>query len=212
VKKLTDVTEYLEKTAGGIPWLMALGTPIWEAIKTHPGKTLAGVGGLAAAGAALHATGLAGGLEGRDAGETMSYRINRGLNALSDRIRADETAAEAFTKTLGGGVADRMLGLTDDIISKTKETLQDKLQVSPMRQLIFQTLKSEDPILADADNKTLLEAYHTMAKVAPTLATDKNAVRSFLTLAATSGGGLDFQTIKGIADAENAVIRAKGGM
>ncbi len=95
------------------------------------------------------------------------------------------------------------------MVSKGYETIRDRLSLSPTRHKIFNALKKEDPDLAYADNKTLMEAYHTMSNIAPTLSTDKNAVKSVLRLAATSGGGLDYMTIKGIADAETAINKAK---
>jgi len=73
------------------------------------------------------------------------------------------------------------------------------------RTAILQQLRQEDPVLRDADDKELMEAYHTMTRFAPTLSTDKNAVRSFLRQAAISGTGLDFMTIKLLADSERAV-------
>lgn len=204
--KQLDVDIYLEKTAGPI-WEATknLFKTIWEKTPTW-GKILipaAVIGGTA--------TGIIGGLAGSRQSETMSYRINRALNTLTDRIRADEVIAESFARNLGSSTANELVGLTKDIITKGYETLKDTLSTSPVRQAIFNSLKQEDPILSQADNKTLLEAYHTMAKVAPTLSTDKNAVKSFLTQAVVSGGGLDYQTIKGIADAEAAVARAKMG-
>jgi hypothetical protein len=83
---------------------------------------------------------------------------------------------------------------------------------SPARNAIFSALRKEDPIIAQADMKTLNDAFHTMANVAPSLSTDKNAVKSVLRLAATSGGGLDYQTIKGLADAETSLKKARGEM
>jgi len=171
--------------------------------------TAIGAGALGLGGLALKATGVAGGLEGQQAGQTMGYRINRSLNSLYDRVKADEAFGESFAESLGGDSAKSLMGLAKDMATKGYQTLKDKFDLSPTRKSIFGALKKEDPTLAMADNKTLLEAYHTMAKVAPTLSTDKNAVRSFLTEAATSGmGGLNFQTIKGIADAESAVNNA----
>lgn len=209
--------EYFEKNAGLVDKFFK---PAWGAVKGLGGVLSAnkkwlipaalGTAALGAGGMALSATGVSGGLEGRQAGDTMGYRINRSLNSLYDRIQADEAFGMNFAKTLGGDSAKSLMGLATDMASKGYQTLKDKFDLSPTRKAIFGALKKEDPTLATADNKTLLEAYHTMSKVAPTLSTDKNAVRSFLTEAATSGmGGLNFQTIKGIADAELAVARAK---
>jgi hypothetical protein len=213
VKGLIDSPEeYFEKTAG-----------FWDKMVPGMAKGLKEFGiqnkkwlipttvGLGVAGGVLGATGISGALgEGNRAGDTMGYRIDRSLNSLFDRVKADEAFGTSFASNLGGDSAKSIMGLAKDMASKGYQTLKDKFDLSPTRKSIFGALKKEDSTLAMADNKTLLEAYHTMANVAPILSTDKNAVRSFLTEAATSGnGGLNFQTIKGIADAELAVARAK---
>lgn len=203
--------EYFEKLGGIADKLYTAAGATWGALK-KPGVYIPGAlgfGALGAGGLALGATGVSKALEGERAGDTLGYRINRGLNNLYDRVRADEAAGEAFAKQLGTGAATALLGLTTDMAAKGYQTLKDRMGLSPTRQKIFSMLKREDATLAQANNKTLLEAYHTMAKIAPTLASDKNAVRSFLTEAVTAGeGGLNFQTIKGIAEAESAVRKA----
>lgn len=208
--KLSSVDEYLEKAAGGVATAFSeLMKTLWKA---PVGKAaLIGIPTLAAGSALWHGLGGGGITEGENQSKTLSYRINRGLNTLTDRIRADEIIGESFGKTVGSESARQLIGLTTDMFGKAYDTLKDNMVVSPARVAIFEALKKEDPILNEADNKTLLEAYHTMSKVAPTLATDKNAVRSFLTQAVVSGGGLDYNTIKGIADAEASVARAQAG-
>lgn len=205
MKKVTEVAEYLEKTSGIQDFIMK---QIPKFVEEHGLGLGAALGVLGGAGIAS-ATGLAGAIGGSRQGDTASYRLNRGINSLYDRIRADEVASESFAKGIGSGAAETALGLTKDMLSKTLDTFKEQTMASPARNFIFKTLKSEDPVLADTDDKTLLEAYHTMSRIAPNLSQDKNAVRSFLTQAATSGNGLDFTTIKGIADAELAVARAR---
>ncbi len=201
----TSPEEYMEKTAGGGPgWGVALGK-----LLTYAGNKNVVVP-LAAGAAALGTVGLLGAMSNEQAADTLSYRVNKGLHGLIDRIRADEAAGGAFAKSIGSGMGEAMVGLTTDIIAKGYETIKDQLMLSPTRHKIFDALKREDADIANADNKTLMEAYHTMANIAPTLSTDKNAVKSVLRLAATSGGGLDYMTIKGIADAENSINKARG--
>lgn len=207
--------EFFEKTAG----------PIWEATKALA-KRIApkvfskkvmipagiGLGATTLAGTVAGFTGLDTAAEGKRPGDTLSYRIDRGLHSLYDRIKADEQFGQAFAGNLGTESAKSLIGLTKDMVSKGIEAFKERTQMSPARKAIFSALKKEDPMLGMADNKTLLEAYHTMSQVAPTLSTDKNAVRSFLREAATSGGGgLDFHSIKGIAEAETAVNKAVSG-
>jgi len=176
--------------------------PLWQ-------KGLAGAGLLGLGGAAT--TGVLGAMGGGAPADTLSYRINRGLHSLTDRINADEAFAGAFAKGLGQNAANSLSALATDMVGKGYSTMKDTLALSPVRSKIFNVLKKEDEIIGSADNKTLMEAYHTMRQVAPNLATDKNAVKSVLRMAATSGGGLDYNTIKGIADAEASVMKVKPG-
>ena len=70
---------------------------------------------------------------------------------------------------------------------------------------IFNELRKEDEEIAGADPTLLTDAYHTMVRFAPTLATDKNAVKTFLREAVLMGTGPNVVTIKQLADAERAV-------
>lgn len=78
------------------------------------------------------------------------------------------------------------------------------------RQAILQQLKAEDPVIAQADDKLLMEAYQTMVRFAPTLSTDKNAVRNFLREAVLTGSGPNFATIKLLGETERT-ITGQGG-
>jgi hypothetical protein len=115
-------------------------------------------------------------------------------------------ALETFGKSLGETGA----GLVRDLVSKAVAAVGSAGDQSA-RVAILRTLKLEDPILAEADDKTLMEAYHTMTRFAPVLSTDKNAVRSFLRQAVTSGAGPDYASIKLLADSERAVTGQRSG-
>lgn len=167
---------------------------------------------LAIGGGVLGAGGLFKMLGGERPGDTFSYRINKNLNGLLDRIRYDEVAGDSFAKEMGSESAKALMGLATDMAAKTVDTVKSVAYESPVRSMIFNTLRKEDPIIGQADMKTLNDAFHTMSNVAPSLSTDKNAVKSVLRLAATSGGGLDYQTIKGLADAETSLKKARGEM
>ena len=187
---------------------LSFGQEMLDAMAAHPWITAGSLTGLGA----LGATGMLEAAGGGRPGETFSYKINRSLNSLLDRIRYDEVAGESFAKQLGSQSAESLMGLATDMASKTVDTIKSVTMDSPARNAIFSALRKEDPIIAQADMKTLNDAFHTMANVAPSLSTDKNAVKSVLRLAATSGGGLDYQTIKGLADAETSLKKARGEM
>lgn len=137
--------------------------------------------------------------------QTWSYRMNKSFNGFMNRIEADETAGRAFATQLGKGAAKELIGLTKDMFSKGLDSVNNAMGANPARRAIFDALKQEDPIIAQAQDKDLIEAYHTMTKFAPKLSTDKNAVKSFLREAVVSGGGVGVQSVKLLAEAENAV-------
>jgi len=109
-------------------------------------------------------------------------------------------------REFGKSVGDIGGSLLKDIVSKAI-TAAGGLGAGSARKAILQELRKNDPILSQTsvNEQTLMDAYHTMVKFAPTLASDKNAVRSFLRTAVQGGGGVDFNTIRLIADAEKTV-------
>lgn len=146
-------------------------------------------------------------------GTTYGYRLNKAMNngfkGLMNRVQAPDVAAKKFIETSAGRMADSATGLLADMSSKAMSGLTDALVDSPARKALLRTLRQEDDIIANMGEQEVLDAFHTITKFAPTLAKDKNAVRSALRMAAQTEGGLSYHTIKGLADAENAVARAK---
>lgn len=142
-------------------------------------------------------------------GTTFGYRLdkalNSGLGGLMDRIKAPDIAAERFIESMSGNMADKATDLLADMTSKAMSSLTDTMVNSPARKAILDQLRKEDAIISLMGEQELMDAYHSIAKYAPTLATDKNAVRSALRQAAQFEGGLDYMTIKGLAEAEQAV-------
>lgn len=120
------------------------------------------------------------------------------------RVRADEIAAESYAKSVGKELGDKTVGLLSDALSKAISVPQD-IYAGHQRQGIFETIKAEDDVVGQMDPQQLEEAYHTMVRFAPTLATDKNAVKTFLRESALYGSGPNFMAIKQLADAERAV-------
>jgi len=205
--KLSSLDDYLEKHAAGKFPSAGLFEGLLGVIKKSPYiSTAAGVGL-----GGLGTMGILQAMSGDAPGNTMSYRVNRAMHSLTDRIRADEQFGEAFAKQLGSTSATELVDMTKGVMGKGYDTMKDSLSLTPARTAIFETLKAEDPDLAETDDATLMEAYRTMSRFAPTLSTDKNAVKSFLRTVATSPeGGTDFNTIKLLAEAENAINYAPG--
>lgn len=162
------------------------------------------MGGLGQIGASP-AAGVAGGISG-GIGEMIKRKmLGREFGEKKDPFSVGaHSAVQSFGKEMGSSGAN----LLRDIANKAMEAAGHAGD-SSAREAIIGDLKRTDPVLAGADDATLMEAYHTMTRFAPVLSTDKNAVRSFLRQAVMSGSGPDFMSIKLLADSERAVTGDK---
>jgi hypothetical protein len=177
--------------------LKGLPLRLFKSIETNPGK------------AALIGGSLIGlDLLGKPLIERIGYKAREsaypGLKGMPERLRMDELAAEEFAKSVGKQTGIGMVGLLGDMLSKAVAT-PAALVAGKQRQNVFDLLKAEDDVLSRADPEQLTEAYHTMARFAPTLATDKNAVKAFLRESVLYGTGPNPMAIKQLAEAETAV-------
>lgn len=123
---------------------------------------------------------------------------------LGDRQDTAALLAGSAAKSFGSEIGKAGVGLLKDMANKAVDAVSGIGNTSA-REAIIGELKRTDAVLSQADNHQLMEAYHTMVRFAPTLSTDKNAVRSFLRQSVMSGAGPDFMTIKHLADSERAV-------
>lgn len=136
--------------------------------------------------------------------------MNKGLDRLffgrefGEKKDPLHMLGQGAISSFGKGLGDLGVQLLQDIASKAVAAAGNVGQ-NAARQAILSQLKHEDSVLSQADDRVLMEAYHTMTRFAPTLSTDKNAVRSFLRQAVMSGTGADYSTIKHLADSERAV-------
>lgn len=145
--------------------------------------------------------GVASGISGGIGESIKRLFLGREFGERKDPFHMGGSAAiSAFGKEMGTTGAN----LLRDIANKAMETVGHAGDESA-RHAILGDLKQNDPVLSAADDKTLMEAYHTMTRFAPTLSTDKNAVRSFLRQAVMSGSGPDYMSIRLLADAERSV-------
>ncbi len=169
----------------------------------------AAMGGQAAHGVADSVKSLAGaplqgvgqGIGGGIAESIKRMMLGREFGERKDPLHMGGTAA---IQTFGKGLGEMGVDLLRDIASKAMSAAGHAGD-DAARQAILGDLKRTDPVLSNADDKVLMEAYHTMTRFAPVLSTDKNAVRSFLRQAVMSGAGPDYASIKLLADSERAV-------
>ncbi len=175
---------------------------------------LSNAGGQAAQGATESIKGLAaspikGVSEGISGGIGESIKrmmLGREFGERKDPLHMGGTAA---IQTLGKGIGEMGVDLLRDMADKAMSAIGHAGD-SAAREAILAGLKRTDPVLSSADDKVLMEAYHTMSRFAPVLSTDKNAVRSFLRQAVMSGSGPDYMSIKLLADSERAVTGGGG--
>jgi hypothetical protein len=209
-----SVQNFLEKRAA------LQGTPMEK--QAISATALLGAGGkpsvwstlLRGAGKAIGPTTLIGGtllsldLLGKPLLERIGYKARAeaypGVTGLPERVRMDEIAAESFAKQVGAEVGKSSVGLLGDLLSKAVSA-PAAIMAKKERQSVFDILQKEDDVIARADPQQLAEAYHTMARFAPTLATDKNAVKTFLRESVLYGTGPNPTGIKQLAEAERAV-------
>jgi hypothetical protein len=194
-------SQYDNQLYSGTPKTAAL--PSWlSALKPNKGHATAagralGVGDIIGAPAGGVASGI-------------SKAVERKLFGQDFGTRRDPlgVAGTKMLESAGSELGKSGVGLLRDIANKAVEAA-GKAGDNAARTAIIGDLKKNDSVLANADNKTLMEAYHTMTRFAPVLSTDKNAVRSFLRQAVMSGSGPDFNTIALLGRAEDSVTGDK---
>lgn len=177
------------------------------------GKAIAGLGGmlgklapgtlstgkLLAGGAGLAGLGILAG----PTLDAMGEKVKDTLVPTNMQDQMLDEGASSFAKAVGSQAGQSTVGLLGDVMSKAISGISG-IPRALARENMFEQLQQEDDVLAQADPQTLQEAYHTMVRFAPTLATDKNAVRSFLRESVLYGTGPNVITIKQLADAERA--------
>jgi hypothetical protein len=137
--------------------------------------------------------------------ETLGKRIQKSVvPTMREREKLDEEAALAYARSVGKGLGSKTVNLLSDVLIKAVQA-PAALWGNRARSSVFKTLQKEDDVLSQADPQQLAEAYHTMVRFAPTLATDKNAVKTFLRESVLYGTGPNFVSIKQLGNAEKAI-------
>jgi hypothetical protein len=125
--------------------------------------------------------------------------------------KARSSFVDSFGGGIGAGVGKGLVDVIVDLLSMIGNAAHKGLIVEPKRRALLESIIRQDQVIHDAiqnhpDGQRLIaEAYGTMVKVAPTLSLDVNAVRSFLREAIIGGAGVNYATIKNLAETERAV-------
>lgn len=124
-------------------------------------------------------------------------------------------ARDSFASGVGSGIGTGLVQALFGGIGKAYDGAKNALVVDGKRKALLDSVLRQDPLLAEAMNRTpemaqsITEAYATMARFAPTLSLDVNAVRAFLREVVLGGAGVNYATIKNLADAERAVSQSR---
>jgi len=118
-----------------------------------------------------------------------------------------EMAAAGLERGIGGGIGG---AITEGakVLGRAAYMGGRRLFQGRRQTQIFNQIVQQDPILSEADPEVLRQSFATMARFAPTLASDPYAAQSFLREAVTTGGGINYNTIKLLAEAERASQQA----
>lgn len=118
---------------------------------------------------------------------------------------------KGFFEGVGKETASAGIGAIGKLIKSTISALQNKFKFNRQREELLDTIMSNDPIVSVFEQEapgSTAQAYETMKRFAPNLSLDPNVATSFLREAAQTGGSLNYQTVKHLADAEAAVYGA----
>jgi len=125
--------------------------------------------------------------------------------------KAVEEAPGAIATGFGSALGEGALGGLFAGASMIGKRLLDSTVTNPRRERTFYEAIRTDSVLRDAlkNNPAILaqlkEAFSTLVRFAPSLSEDLNAVRSYLREAVVSGAGINYATVKQLAETEKLV-------
>lgn len=117
-----------------------------------------------------------------------------------------------ITRGVGQESARAGIGVVRQAIGALADAIKGKFYTAPVQQTMLKDIVTNDPIVSTFEKEqpgNAAAAYETMKRFAPELSTDKHIVTAFLRNAAMSGGPMDYNMIKGIADAEASIHKAR---
>ena len=117
-----------------------------------------------------------------------------------------------LTIGLGAGAGREGLSAIRRLIGAAAQSIRERFISEPVRQNILYNAVMNDPDvkrLEELNPGVAMNTYATMKRFAPELSTDPNAVTAFLRHAAMTGGPIDHTMIKGLAEAETAIHKAR---
>ncbi len=124
----------------------------------------------------------------------------------------DTAVGGALAQGIGSQAAKEGVSGLRRLVGSAFQAIKDMFFDEPKRQAMLQQIIQTDPVVKTFDRENpgqAAAAFQTMSNFAPTLSSDPNITTAFLRNAAMSGGTMDHQMVKGLAEAETQVQRAK---
>lgn len=124
----------------------------------------------------------------------------------------DTSAGASLAQGLGSQAGKEGISGLRRLVGSAFQAIKDMFFDEPKRQTMLQQIIQSDPVVKTFDRENpgqAAAAFKTMSNFAPTLSSDPNVTTAFLRNAAMSGGTMDHQMVKGLAEAETQVQRAK---
>lgn len=156
----------------------------------------------------------------RDGGTPMPYMaVHASYDNFAERAKLGElqpmypTVQGALANSMATQLATKFIG---EPIDAAHKALKKKFYDDPKHQASFDEAVSGDELLreAHAANPThLADSFSTLKKFAPSMAAHPQATRSFLRqaqMAGAHGSGMDFATIRMLAETEKFIQNSKG--
>lgn len=138
-----------------------------------------------------------------------SYEKTAASEDLTGKLKSE--LFSGIGRGLGQSVGEAGIGGVKRLVGGGAQAIKEKFFTDPKREKLLKNILTNDPDIAMYEQERpgmIGQAYSTMRRFAPTLSTDPSIVTSFLRGAAMTGGPLDHNVIKGLAEAESAVLRA----
>jgi hypothetical protein len=122
---------------------------------------------------------------------------------------------ESTVRGVGGQLGKGGMEALMQALSIAGNRVYDKMSRDPKRRQLFERIVSSDPVISQfaksspEHREKLQVAFDSMARFAPTLSTDPNAVTSLLRQVSVSAGPVDYNLLRGLAEAETAIQKAR---
>lgn len=143
--------------------------------------------------------------------EALQVKLAADARTTNGSTSFGDVLANGLAQDLGSNIGAESIRQIRNLIMESAASIHDSTVKQQQRRKLLQLVMKNDPVIATYAHQNpgkLIAAYMTMRKFAPELSTDINVVTSFLRQAVLSGGVMDVNVIKTLAEAEAGIHKA----